>query len=190
MENKSVRTLQAIFQHSIENHAQRPALGTIDDAPLTYAEVGQRVSELSVFLHKNGIVSGDRVAILSENCVNWPIAFFAVTTMGAVVVPILPDFHANEVHHILRHSNAKAVFISEKLYSKLEDVNLEEPNLVILIDDFSIIPPRTSDARLKEMLREGGKELAKLREAALRFSGLRSATVGEEDLASIIYTSG
>jgi len=190
MNNRSNRTLMAMFQNSVETYANRPALGMIDGQILSYAEFGKQVEDMSEFLRKEGIDNGDRVAILSENCVNWVIAFFAVTTMGAVAVPILPEFHANEVQHILRHSQSKAIFISEKLYNKLEEMDLVDLKLIILIDNFSIVPKRTSEARLTEMMREGSKELAKLRVAAKRLTGLHSASIDENDLVSIIYTSG
>jgi len=101
-------TMKHMLDRSVELYGTRPALSMVDGEPLTYAEVGGQVRTLSQILRHRGIVAGDRIAILSENKPNWGIAYFAVTTMGAVAVPILPEFRANEAHHILRHSGAKA----------------------------------------------------------------------------------
>jgi len=105
-------------------------------------------------------------------------------------VPILPDFHPTEVHHILRHAGVKAIFISEKLYGKIEEASISSLQTIVLIESFSLVPGKIMKDKLAEMLQEGGKELAKLKEAALKFTGLQSAEVQEEAIASIIYTSG
>ena len=130
------------------------------------------------------------MAILSENKPNWGIAFFAITNMGAVAVPILPDFHANEVHHIIRHADCKGLFVSERLYDKVAEGEFDVLQMLIFIDDFSLIPPQTKKEKLREVVREGSKEFAKLKETALRMAGKSKAEVQEDDLASIIYTSG
>jgi len=150
--------------------------------------VAEKVDEIKSFLHHNGIIVGDRVAILAENSPNWGIAYLAITTMGAIVVPILPDFRENEIQHILKHSGAKAIFVSEKYYGKL-DV-LSPGDLQILIDDFSIIPPATTKEKLQKIINGGSNELAKLKESALKITGFAGQEVREDDLAAIIYTSG
>jgi long-chain acyl-CoA synthetase len=183
-------TLKHMFERSLSEYAGRPALSMVDGESLTYAEVGERVRMLSGILHQRGIASGDRVAILSENKPNWGIAYFAVTTMGAVAVPILPEFRANEVHHILRHSGAKAVFISEKQYSKLEDAGIDGPLSVFLMEDFSIVPPQAEERAFQELLQAGRREFARLKESALRLANRAPGEIGEDDTASIIYTSG
>jgi long-chain acyl-CoA synthetase len=130
------------------------------------------------------------VAILGENMPNWGIAYFAVTTMGAVAVPILPDFHATEIQHILRHAECKAVFVSKRLYGKLEDSEIAHLGTTILLDDFTIVPPRTKKDKISELLEQGSREFAKLREAALRLAHRIPERATPEELAAIVYTSG
>ncbi len=182
-------TLEALLKHSAETWPQRPSLGMVDGPVLTYAMLQEKVQLLSAQLHEQGILAGDRVAILSENKPQWGIAYLAVTTMGAVVVPILPDFTTAEVQHIIRHSGSKAIFVSEKLYSKVEDEFDSSLRTIFLIDDFTIVPLATEKDRLKDFITQGSIGLDRLKEAALRLAG-RAHQVGEQDLASIIYTSG
>lgn len=183
-------TLNALLKQSVSTFGNKTALAEIDGREISYTELGRRVEAVSHLLHDHGVIAGDRVAVLSENSPQWGVAYFAITAMGAVAVPILPDFHANEVHHILRHSGAKAVFVSEKLYGKIEDADISSLHTVFLIENFSVIPTETQKDKLKELIEEGGRELAKLKEAALKFTGIRHEQVAEDDLASIIYTSG
>lgn len=183
-------TLKHLLARTAKLRPERPALAWVGETPITYGEMFQQVTELSQLLHNQGIVIGDRVAILSENMPNWGITYFAITTMGAIVVPILPDFRANEIHHILRHAECKAIFVSRKLYDRLEDMQVESIANIFLIDDFSIIPLQTKKDRLKEVMKEGRREFAKLREAALKMAGWLPEEPGEDDVAAIIYTSG
>lgn len=183
-------TLVELIEKSTEKYAKNNALSHSDSKPITYRELKSQIKNISEFLTQQGVVHGDRVAILSENSPNWGITYFAVTTMGAIAVPILPDFHSSEVHHILRHSGSKAIFVSERYYHKIEDFQNDTLQTIVLIDDFTIINKDISKALLKKLMADGSKELQKIKNMALKFAGLLSTTVKEDDVASIIYTSG
>ncbi|HFE63162.1 MAG TPA: long-chain fatty acid--CoA ligase, partial [Caldithrix sp.] len=158
--------------------------------PLTYREVGEAVKTLTRYLHSRGVKRGDRVALLSENMPNWGIAFFAVTTLGAVAVPILPDFTANQIHHIIRHAGCKAVFVSEKLLDRLEEGEFSELETAILIDTFSIVPLEAAGKKLKKGAKKQVKGFSKLQNMSYFLRRKLRPEVKEDDLASIIYTSG
>ncbi len=183
-------TLKCFLEHCTAQFNHEPALSLVDGVPLHYDEFSENVNKISHFLNKLGIKTGDRVSILSENSPNWVIAYFAITTMGAVVVPILPDFLPDQVQHILRHSSSKALFISERQYDKIQDDEQDTPFSIILIETFTKIHKATTRERIKEILNEGGKEFSRLKSAALRLTGKIESDVNENDLASIIYTSG
>jgi LmbE family N-acetylglucosaminyl deacetylase len=114
-------TLKALLDASLELHADRPALSVVDGENLTYRDFGRRVAEITALLLDLGLGPGDHVGLYGENMPNWGAAYFAVTTLGAVAVPILPDFHFSAVHHILRHAECKAVFVSKRLACRLDD---------------------------------------------------------------------
>jgi len=183
-------TLLHLIRNSAEKYSERPSIAFIDSQPLTYREFKNKIESVSAFLKSEGIIAGDKVAILSENQPNWAIAYFAITTMGAIAVPIMTEFSVAEVHHVLRHSESKAIFVSAKQYSKIEDFKDGNIQLQILLDDFSIIPFHTKNDLLKEIISSGKKEFAKIKEAALKFVGIYPDEVEEENPALILYTSG
>jgi long-chain acyl-CoA synthetase len=183
-------TLRSILRQSTRRFRDRVAFSTVDGDSISFGRFGERVEELSRFLHDQGVIPGDRVALLSENKPNWGIAFFAITTMGAIAVPILPDFHPNEVQHILRHSESKALFVSKRLLGVLEEKEFTHLTTRILLDDLSAIPPETSRDRVQQFIDQGSREIARLKEVAMRVTGKIAGEVREEDTASIIYTSG
>jgi len=190
MENPLIKTLKHVLERSAAAFPDRHALTFVNDIPLTYSELKKEVEDLSHVLHARGIVAGDRVAILGENMPNWGVAYFAVTTMGAVVVPILPEFHPNEIHHILRHSGCKALFVSEKLFDKLKDAECKECRTMVLLNNFHLIQPETTKEKVREFVESGRKKWSRMKETALRLARRTPKEVREEDLASIIYTSG
>lgn len=183
-------TLSALLENSAQRYGKRTAVSFSDGTPITYEEFRNEVARIGQFLRDQAVAPGDRVAILAEGSPHWGIAYFAIATMGAVVVPILPEFHVSEIHHILRQSDCKVVFVSERYFHKLEDIDLTDFRSVILLNDFSIINPSTSKATLRQLVSEGSKELRKIKNLALRWAGRSRTKVREDDLASIIYTSG
>jgi len=183
-------TLKEVLNRSAEKYSKNISLSSIDGTSLTYKELKKKVDSVSNFLKEAGILPGDKVAILSENSVNWGIAYFAITTMGAVGVPIMTEFKATEIHHILKHSESKAIFVSSKQFEKIEETDSDELKIKILLDDFSIIPTDTKTDILKLAISEGLKEFQKIKFAALKIVGLTDEEIKEDDLALILYTSG
>jgi len=169
MENRQKLTFPAIFDESVKKYGEADFLSFVDEKPLTYNNVGDEINKLKVLLTRHGIKKGDRLALLSVNMPNWGISYLATTFLGAVVVPILPDFHESEIENILKHSGAKGIFVSDKLRSKIEHLDCKDLSLCLRIEDFSILK---SDTDLPE---------AEVPDNAL---------VGEDLLATIIYTSG
>lgn len=161
-------TLDVIFRTSVSQFAQRPALGFAGEKPMSYQELGEKAEAFQSLLRLHRINKGDRVAILGQNMPNWAVAYFAVTTMGAVAVPILPDFSTEEIKNILEHSGANGLVISERLEYKL--TGFEHPGLVIGMDELTV------------------KEFRGERNESYRNEKLTPPVA--DDLASIIYTSG
>lgn len=183
-------TLRQVVEQGAANFADRPALSNLGGVPFTYRDLHEAVESLSRWLEEQGIGFGDTVAILSENSPNWGIAYFAVTGMGAVAVPILTEFHSDAIAHIIRHSEAKAVFVSEKLFPKIEDASFEPSPLFISIESFTPISQGMTRDTLRDMKSKGLREFRKWKEKAMRLAHQVPATPSEDDLAAIIYTSG
>ena len=183
-------TLTELFKRSIQQFAKSPALGYVSERHFTYEEFGEQVKHCSDVLRDRGVAPGDRVAIIGESSPHWGIAYFAITTMGCVAVPILPDFHTSEIHHIIRHAECTAIFVSERLAAKLDDIDRTPFLAFILLDTLSLVDEQTSGISLKQLVSGGSRELRKVRSLAKQIVGLQHAIPEENDLAAIIYTSG
>ena len=168
---KNLSTLKGIFNYSTENFSDREAYAFVGEKGITYAGVADIAGSLQFMLESMGVKPGDRVAIFSQNMPNWSIAYFAIAAMGAVVVPILPDFTLEEVNNILNHSDTSALLISESLFLKHEGFEKAIP--VIKLEDFSVFPGTGEGVQYNPEKKS-----------------TVSYTVDPEDLAAIIYTSG
>ncbi len=177
-ENLENFTLPRLLERSVELYSKEEALGGVDEKAYTYEEVGAKVAEMAKTLQNNGITKGDKVILLSENMPNWGIAYFSITSFGAVVVPVLPDFHVSDVHHIIRHSEAKAVFCSEKHLSTIEECAESSLKFVVKLETLNIMNEFTNQSYISKL------------KAKIKKSSEESYEPLEDDLASLLYTSG
>lgn len=174
MSDNAIRlTFPALFSQTLQRFADSDAYAFAGEEPKSYRVVSEEILALIALLEKLDIRPGDKVALFSNNMPNWSSAFFSVTFMGAVVVPILPDFSVTEVGNVLTHSGAKAIFISSSLLQKIEGNSAADLKTGILVEDFSIIFSDKKGVSFDSSARP-----------------LNTYDVAEDDLASIIYTSG
>ncbi|OQX76393.1 MAG: long-chain fatty acid--CoA ligase [Epsilonproteobacteria bacterium 4484_65] len=185
-------TLKALLDYSTKTYADRPAVQFVDAEPITYAQLAQNVEILQEMLRTYGIKPGDRVALYSENMPNWSAIYFAVTTMGAVIVPILPDFHTSEAMHIAIHAECKAAFVSQKLFEvMLDETQPPEMNLLVITDNLNILKKLSTPSTVDKVLKKSGEQLSKAMEKLGKENKEdEEIIIKEEDLAAIIYTSG
>ncbi len=163
--NKPTNTLCELVRNSVERFASKIAFTMFEGEEITYAEAGRRIEKVQQILLDAGLHAGDKVALLSSNMPHWGICYFAITSAGMVVVPILPDFSGEELDMIIEHSEARALLVSDKLYTKLSKPTIERLNVVVRTKNLGIISQRVHEKGTAAIPRP-------------------------EDLAAIIYTSG
>jgi len=132
-----------------------------------------KIYALIAYLEKLNVKPGDKVVILSTNMPHWGIAYFAITFMGAVAVPLLPDFHSGEIEKFVEHSESRIMFVSQNLMYKLKGLENKIPKDIIILDDLSCINPERQNLLFD-----------------LSATPAQNYQVEENTLAAIIYTSG
>ena len=186
-ESNDVRmTLNYILDTSVKRFEDLPAIGMAAGDSLTYREFYNRIIALAHQLIKEGVKKGDRVAILSENSPNWGIAYFAIIRIGATAVPILPDLPEADVHHILNEMEVPVLFVSHRQIEKVYELKQKSLKRIITLDDSEatqeVVDVVFFSAYLKKAMVDFAVDENK--------EEISFADVGEEDLASILYTSG
>lgn len=154
--------LLSTSQHFPEN----PAVGFVDEQHLTYKSVAENVQKLASVLLSRGFAKGDKIAILSQNMPQWSQAYFGITAIGAIAVPLMPDFKTHEIKMILDHSEAKMIFVSKQFSANVPD-SVES----VIMEDLEVY--------LNSVENTAGREFK-----------IGDVSINDEDLASIIYTSG
>lgn len=172
-ENRIRLTFPAMFNETLRKFGKCNAYSFVGEESKSYETVNKEIRALIALLERVGISPGDKIALLSSNMPNWGIAFFSITFMGGIVVPILPDFSNTEVSNVLEHSGAKAIFISTSLLPRIEGFKSEYLKTGILIENYSLIFSE------KDSIEFDPSSLP-----------VQNYEVDEDDLASIIYTSG
>jgi long-chain acyl-CoA synthetase len=166
MSNENKLTFPALFQESVRKYGDAGFLSFVGETPITYSAAHDKVNELMDLFRKQGVARGDKIAILGANMPNWGISYLAITSLGAVVVPLLPDFSRVEVNNILEHCGAKGIVVSEKQQEKIAAPDYRGIRFVVGMEELAIV--KADDCEPLEY----------------------EARVEEDDLAAIIYTSG
>jgi len=164
-------TLLSLIDYSVKHFAKLPSVSFVNGEPITYAELGKKIDEVASVLLSLGLKKGDKVALLSHNMPNWVIAYFSVVSKGLIIIPILPDFTRDEIDNVMIHSESKALFVSERLASRIEGLEWPFLEAKILVDDLTLINGNVDIESVAKMKKE-------------------KISVKEDDIAAIIYTSG
>ena len=172
MESRNVLTIPFLASESYRKNGEKKAMGFVGEEVITYNELKSTVDAIIAMLEKYSVGHGDRVAILSGSMPNWGATYLAVTSMGAVIVPILPDFTPEEISNVLMHSGSKVLFVSTALTAKVAGFRSETLRAVFTADDFAVLSGYNGTGFAPSLRPE------------------KEYHVAEEDLAAIIYTSG
>lgn len=187
-------TMNAVVDCTASRNGKRVALRTYgdDESLITYAQMKSMKDSIAVTLLEAGFVHGDKIALLGESCPTWIVAYFGITSIGCVAVPILPDFSSKEACSILEHCGAKGIVVNVKNFEKVIPFIEKDPSFLVRMEDLFHIPdPISSNLEDKEQFASApGRDITR-RKLDKKAQDLRATSkAGEEDLASLIYTSG
>ena len=173
MQTKQSLTFANLIPDIVKKYSSNNALGFVDDAPITYSQMGRKINATISFFENCNIKPGDKVIILSENMPNWGIVYFALQCMGVIAVPLLPELNTNELNNVIQHSEAKTIFVSQSLKYKLSETDNKHTDLIIQINDYKTIKGN----KVETIYREGSIPTRKYQP-------------NENDLSVLLYTSG
>ena len=127
---------------AIKDNWDNLALTDFDGSSFQFRDVARKIAKLHILFECIGIKPGDRIALCGRNSAQWSIAFLASVTYGAVAVPILHDFKADNIHHLVNHSESKLLFADVYTWENLDPDAMTSLKGAILISDYSILLSR------------------------------------------------
>ena len=128
-----------MIEGSIRNHWELKSMSLFQGDGYTYKEVGKKILQLHKLFEQSGIRSGDKISLIGTNDYTWCSVYLATVTYGAVIVPILQDFHPNDVVNVIEQSDSKLLFISNHIYKKINTKNLRQIEGIISLDTLNVI---------------------------------------------------
>ena len=183
----SIPSFNSYIEQSIINNWHLDALTDYKGATLQYHDVARKIEKLHILFENSGVIKGDKIAVCGRNSSQWAVAFLAIVTYGAIVVPIQNEFKPEQIHNIVNHSESKMLFVGDVVAT---EINAEEmPSLegIVYLPDFSLVLSRSEKLTYaREHLNEifGHKYPKYFRKEHIKYH-----VDDPEELAMINYTS-
>jgi long-chain acyl-CoA synthetase len=178
-----------LIENSIKKNWDLDALTDYNGATLQYKDVARKIEKVHIFLEEAGVKKGDKIAICGRNSSHWGVTYLAILSYGAIVVPILHEFKADNIHHIVNHSDARMLYVGDRVWEDLNEQEMPKLEGIILMTDFSVLVARNKKLlHAREHLNEiFGKKFPKnFRPEHVDYYKEQSP----DELAMINYTSG
>ena len=186
---EKIPSFNACVQKSIIDHWDLDALTDFKGQTLQYHDVARKIEKLHILFENSGVQKGDKIPLAGRNCANWAVAFLATLTYGAVAVPVLHEFTADQMHNIVNHSEAKLLFVGDVVATTIDATKMPQLEGIIYIPDYSLVLSRTDKLTFaREHLNEiFGKKYPKyFRREHISYHIEQTP----DELALINYTSG
>ena len=186
---KEIPSYNALIEKSIKDHWDMDALTDYKGQTLQYHDVARKIEKVHILFENSGVVKGDKIALCGRNSSQWTVAFIATITYGAIAVPILHEFTADQVHNIVNHSDAKLLFAGDHICGSIDPAQMPKLEGIIRNSDYSLLISRTDKLTYaREHLNElYGKKFPKyFRKEHVSYYHEQNP----DELALINYTSG
>lgn len=183
-----ISSLNRLLEASFKENWARPALSNYKGGTFTYRGVAKRIALFHINFEKCGLKKGDKVALCSRNQANWGICFLAALTYGAVPVPILHEFKAENIHYLVNHSEAKVLFVDEVIWEGLSELEMPALQVIVMMNDLKYIYAK--DQAMRDVRVNLVQDFGLIYPNGFHPSDVHYFKDSPEDLALINYTSG
>ena len=177
-----------MLERSIRNNWDKPALSDFNGVTMTNADLAREIARMHIFFRAAGLVPGDKVALCARNSAAWAASFLGALTYGAVVVPLLHEFHPDNIEHLVTHSGARALFTESSIMEHLDLAHMPLLEAIVLLPDFSLAISRSD--KVTRMMSRREESFAEVYPDGLTPEDVTYSDPAEDELALINYTSG
>lgn len=177
------------IENSIRGNWDINAFTDYKGESLKYSDVARRIARIHIVFRESNIEKGDKVALIGKNSASWAVAYLATISYGAVIVPILPDFKPNDVHHIVNHSDSVLLFSSESIFDTLDESKMTNLKAIFSVSDHTVLSAK-GNKQINKIISDLDTLFEKKYNSAFGPEQFSFPDVPNEDLAVISYTSG
>lgn len=176
------------LEESVKKYWERPALGNYKGETFTFGDVARQCAALHLFFREAGVAKGEKMALCAKNTARWGMSFLAGNTYEAVMVPILADFHPDNVNSLVAHSESTILFTDNEMWPKLSIDKMPLLKAVISTTDFALLYAATP--QIKEAYDTLESKFEAEYPGGFKAENVSYPTDNGKDLAIINYTSG
>lgn len=182
--------LVRVLETAIRDNWDLPAFTDYgSENTLTFAQVAGNILKIHEMFRSFGIEKGDKISLCGRNSSNWGIVYLATVTYGAVIVPILVDFSAEEILHIVNHSDSKLFFAADAVFDKVKDSVPARIEAVVSLENFDFFFIKDEEKKNKSL--ENDKAFCeKVKQDPVVKESLHFDEIPGGTVAAIVYTSG
>ena len=185
---ETTSSLIQLIEESIRKNWNLDAMTDYKGASLQYKDVARKIEKMHILFEHAGIKKGDKIALCGRNSANWTATFLGVITYGAVAVPILHEFKADNVHNIVNHSEARMLFVGDQVWENFNEAAMPHLEGIIELKNFDLVVSRSQ--RLTYAREHLNEEFGKRYPCRFRAENVSYRREEPEELAVINYTSG
>ena len=185
---ETTSSLIQLIEESIRKNWNLDAMTDYKGATLQYKDVARKIEKMHILFEHAGIKKGDKIALCGRNSANWTATFLGVITYGAVAVPILHEFKADNVHNIVNHSEARMLFVGDQVWENFNEAAMPHLEGIIELKNFDLVVSRSQ--RLTYAREHLNEEFGKRYPCRFRAENVSYRHEEPEELAVINYTSG
>lgn len=185
---ETTSSLIQLIEESIRKNWNLDAMTDYKGATLQYKDVARKIEKMHILFEHAGIKKGDKIALCGRNSANWTATFLGVITYGAVAVPILHEFKADNVHNIVNHSEARMLFVGDQVWENFNEAAIPHLEGIIELKNFDLVVSRSQ--RLTYAREHLNEEFGKRYPCRFRAENVSYRREEPEELAVINYTSG
>lgn len=185
---ETTSSLIQLIEESIRKNWNLDAMTDYKGATLQYKDVARKIEKMHILFEHAGIKKGDKIALCGRNSANWTATFLSVITYGAVAVPILHEFKADNVHNIVNHSEARMLFVGDQVWENFNEAAMPHLEGIIELKNFDLVVSRSQ--RLTYAREHLNEEFGKRYPCRFRAENVSYRREEPEELAVINYTSG
>ena len=176
-----------IYEESFKENWALPAL--TDYGKSKTFTVATEIARIHLLFHECQVRRGDKIALIGKDSSRWCIAYMAVVTYGAIIVPILQDFNPNDVHHIINHSESVFLFVSDRIWDSLEEDKIEEVRGVFSLSDYRCLHQRDGE-NIQKLMKSLDEKMTEKYPDGFTQEDIKYAELDNDKVVEINYTSG
>lgn len=178
-----------LISGSIQKNWQKKAFSNYGGDSVTFQQTAEKILQIHLIFDVCHVKPGDKIALLGKNSVNWAITYLATVSYGAVIVPVLPDFKPQDVHHILNHSDAVMLFAADNLYENLDEVAMPGVKYHFCLSDFSKLS-QCKQKKVNQKLEDLSSLFQNKYPHGVKPAGFSPKKIPNDAMAVLSYTSG